>query len=62
LILENQTPEFISEGEIEVDEGYFDGRRKGKKGCGAGGNFCFGPLKRGGKVFAEIVPDTIRKK
>ncbi len=38
-------------GEIEVDESYFGGRRKGKRGRGAGGKVpVFGLLKRGGKV------------
>jgi len=38
-------------GEIEVDESYFGGRRKGKRGRGAAGKVpVFGLLKRGGKV------------
>ena len=38
-------------GEIEVDESYFGGRRKGRRGRGAGGKIpVFGLLKRGGKV------------
>ena len=38
-------------GEIEVDESYFGGRRKGKRGRGAAGKVpVFGILKRGGKV------------
>ena len=38
-------------GEIEVDESYFGGRRKGRRGRGAGGKIPeFGLLKRGGKV------------
>jgi len=33
-------------GEIEVDESYFGGRRKGKLGCGAAGKIpVFGLLK-----------------
>jgi transposase len=31
-----EAPELLS-GEIEIDESYFDGRRKGKRGRGAGG-------------------------
>ena len=39
-------------GEIEVDESYFGGRRKGRRGHGAGGKIpVFGLLKRGGKVY-----------
>lgn len=38
-------------GEIEVDESYFGGRRKGRRGRGAAGKIpVFGLLKRGGKV------------
>ena len=38
--------------EIEVDESYFGGRRKGKRGCDAAGKIpVFGLLKRGGKVY-----------
>ena len=46
-------------GEIEVDESYFGGRRKGKRGRGAGGKIpVFGLLKRGGKVYARVIPDA----
>ena len=46
-------------GEIEVDESYFGGGRKGKRGRGAGGKIpVFGPLKRGGKVYARVIPDA----
>ncbi|MGD0158574.1 MAG: transposase, partial [Terracidiphilus sp.] len=37
-------------GEVEVDESYFGGRRKGLRGRGAAGKVpVFGLLKRGGK-------------
>lgn len=46
-------------GEIELDESYFGGHRKGKRGRGAAGKvIVFGLLKRGGKVHAIIVPDA----
>ena len=46
-------------GEIEVDEGYFGGRRKEKRGRGAAGKIpVFGLLKRGGKVYTKIILDT----
>jgi len=46
-------------GEVEVDESYFGGVRKGKRGRGAAGKVpVFGLLKRGGKVFTLPVPDT----
>ena len=49
----------VVDGEIEVDESYFGGRRKGKRGRGAGGKVpVFGLLKRGGKVYTKIIPDA----
>ena len=47
-------------GEIEADESYFGSRRvRGKRGRGASGKtIVFGLFKRGGKVYAEIVPDA----
>lgn len=49
----------LVDGEIEVDESYFGGRRKGKRGRGAAGKVpVFGLLKRGGKVYAEVIPNA----
>jgi len=46
-------------GEIEVDESYFGGVRKGKRGRGAAGKVpVFGLLKRGGHVYTVAVNDT----
>jgi transposase len=46
-------------GEVEVDESYFGGVRKGKRGRGAAGNVpVFGWPKRGGRVYAKVIPDT----
>ena len=46
-------------GEVEVDESYFGGRRKGRRGRGAGGKIrVFGLLKRGGKVYTKIIPNA----
>jgi len=46
-------------GEIEVDESYFGGVRKGKRGRGAAGKVpVFGLLKRGGHVYTVPVQDT----
>lgn len=46
-------------GEIELDESYFGGVRKGKRGRGAGGKqIVFGILKRGERVFTKVVLDT----
>jgi len=45
--------------EVEVDESYFGGRRKGKRCRGAAGKvLVFGLLKRNGKVFTVIVPEA----
>lgn len=45
----------IFEGEIELDESYFGGHRKGKRGRGAAGKVAvFGLLKRQGKVFTVV--------
>ncbi|GAA5000616.1 IS1595 family transposase [Acinetobacter puyangensis] len=49
----------VFEGQIELDESYFGGVRKGKRGRGAAGKVAvFGMLKRGGKVYVKIFPDT----
>ncbi len=46
-------------GEVEVDESYFGGRRKGKRGRGAAGKVpVFGILKRGGRVYTKVIPNT----
>jgi len=46
-------------GEIEVDESYFGGVRKGRRGRGAAGKVpVFGLLKRGGKVYTKVIANT----
>ena len=46
-------------GEVELDESYFGGVRKGKRGRGAAGKIpVFGLLKRGGHVHALVVPNA----
>ena len=56
--LELKITEYFS-GDIAVDESYFGGTRKGKRGRGAGGNPpVFGLLKRGCKVHTKIIPDA----
>lgn len=46
-------------GEIEVDESYFGGHRKGKLGRGAADKIpVFGILERGGKVRVDVVEDV----
>ena len=60
--LEAETADMLG-GEIEVDESYFGGKRKGKRkdkrGRGVAGKIpVFGILKRSGKVYAKIIPDA----
>ena len=46
-------------GAIELDESYFGGKRKGKRGRGAAGKVpVFGILKREGKVYVQVISDT----
>lgn len=48
-------------GEVEVDESYFGGRRKGRRGRGAAGKIpVFGLLKRQSNVYTKIVNDVSR--
>jgi transposase len=51
---------FLGKGkEVELDESYFGGRRKGKRGRGAAGKVpVFGILERDGQVLVEVVPDV----
>ena len=59
LIYQAVEDESLFSGEIEVDESYFGGRRKGKRGRGAAGKVpVFGILKRGGKVYTKVIPDV----
>jgi transposase len=56
--LEQESHEVFA-GEIEVDESYFGGTRKGKRGRGSAGKVpVFGLLKRGGKVYTKIIADA----
>src|SRR5512136_356312 len=46
-------------GEIELDEAYFGGRRKGNRGRGAAGKVpVFGILERDGLVHVNVVPNV----
>ena len=57
-MLEKEDAVFL-EGEIELDESYFGGHRKGKRGRGAAGKVpVFGLLKRGGNVYTKIIPNA----
>lgn len=58
LELEREADEVFA-GEVEVDESYFGGRQKGRRGRGAAGKIpVFGILKRGGKVYTKIIPNA----
>ena len=47
------------DGEVEVEESYVGGVRKGRRGHGAAGKIAvFGLLKRGGRVYTVPVPDV----
>lgn len=51
--------DFWVSGEVELDESYFGGRRKGKRGRGAAGKVpVFGILERNGKVKVTVVKDV----
>ena len=61
IALETQNETLLG-GEIEVDESYFGGTRKGKRGRGAAGKVpVFGILKRGGQVYTKVIPDAKSK-
>jgi transposase len=46
-------------GEIELDESYFGGRRKGLRGRGAAGkSIVFGLLEREGRVYTKVVENV----
>ena len=49
----------VFDGAVELDESYFGGVRKGKRGRGAAGKVVvFGILKRGGKVYTKVVDNA----
>ena len=61
LIIAEKLEQEASElaGEIELDERYFGGVRKGKRGRGTAGKVpVFGLLKRGVKVYTQIIDNT----
>ncbi|GAB2199425.1 IS1595 family transposase [Sessilibacter sp. MAH4] len=58
-LIASRLPRYDLSGEVEIDESYFGGVRKGKRGRSAGGKIAvFGLLKRGGKVFTVIIPNA----
>ena len=58
-LIASKLPSFALSGEVEADESYFGGVRKGRRGRGASGKVAvFGLLKRGGKVYTAIIPNA----
>ncbi len=58
-IYEFTSKDDLLSGEIEADESYFGGRRRGKRGRGAEGKIpVFGILERNGRVKVEVVRDV----
>ena len=58
-LIASNLPSYELSGEVEADESYFAGARKGARGRGAAGKVAvFGLLKRGGKVYTAIAPNA----
>ncbi len=58
-LIAGKLPSYELCGEVEADESYFGGVRKGKRGRGAAGKVAvFGLLKPGGKVYTAIIPNA----
>ncbi len=58
-LIASKLPSYELSGDVEANESYFGGARKGKRGRGAAGKIAvFGLLKRGGKVYTAIIPDA----
>jgi transposase len=58
-ILVDRNSDGFLKGEIELDESYFGGRRKGKRGRGAAGKVpVFGIYERNGTVRVEVVKNV----
>ncbi len=58
-LIASKQPSYDLSGEVEADESYFGGVRKGRRGRGAAGKVAvFGLLKRGGKVYTAIIPNA----
>lgn len=58
-IIASKLPSYDLSGEVEADESYFDGVRKGTRGRAAAGKVpVFGLLKQRGRVFTAIIPNA----
>ncbi len=61
-LIASKLPSYDLSGEVEADESYFGGVRKGTRGRAAAGKVpVFGLLKRGGTVFTAIIPNARSK-
>ena len=59
IVTENKGERDLIQGEVEMDEAYFGGKRKGKRGRGAGHKIpVFGILERKGIVQVEVLPNV----
>lgn len=59
IVAHAQDAQELLGGEVEIDEAYFGGRRKGKRGRGAANKVpVFGILEREGKVYVQVVPNV----
>jgi len=59
IVTESKGDLALIEGEVEMDEAYFGGKRKGKRGRGAGHKIpVFGILERKGVVQVEVLPNV----
>ena len=62
IISAGQDRDLLLSGEVEMDESYFGGRRKGKRGRGAAAKVpVFGILERNGIVRVEVVKNVTAK-
>jgi len=59
IIAHSSDRDILLQGEVEADESYFGGKRKGKRGRGAGHKIpVFGILERDGIVKVEVLRDV----
>jgi transposase len=59
IATESNDYELLLKGEVEADESYFGGRRKGKRGRGAANKIpVFGILELNGVVSVDVVPNV----
>jgi transposase len=59
ILIQTCQAQQLFDGEIELDESYFGGKRKGKRGRGAAAKIpVFGILERAGQVCVEVVPNV----